>query len=49
MKTLNAPDKTKDKAFKQMKRWFMRNPNRKEITIKLKDGDLLVKREEIIK
>jgi hypothetical protein len=49
MKTLIAKEKTKDKAFNQLKRWFNGNPNRKEITIKLQNETIVVKRGEIIK
>jgi hypothetical protein len=49
MKTLNAKNKTKDQAKKQIKRWFARNPNRKVIEVELTTGLIQVTRENYIK
>ena len=49
MRVLNAKDKTLDKAKKQIKRWFGRNPNRKIINIELSTGLVEVTRENYIK
>lgn len=49
VKTLIATNKTKDKAMRQAKGWFKKNPNRKLVNIKLSDKTIKVKREEVIK
>jgi len=50
MKTLDIRDKDIKKSFKQVKRWFERNPNRKQVVLEDRNNvKIIVKREEYIK
>ena len=48
-KTLVSTGKTKEKAMRQAKRWFLMNPNRHTANVKLSVNEtILIKREDII-
>lgn len=50
-KTLFAMGKTHDKAMKQARNWFKRNPNRRVVNVKMEYNSeklFLVKREQVL-